>query len=211
MRVADSRLCQGQYAEAQKNSNHANTEAMKYMALVNCETCGTVFYARPSTLAAGHGRFCSKPCKGVSMLGNVPGNASHMDSRSLTFRSWESMHQRCMNSECKDFQNYGGRGISICERWLHSYENFLDDMGERPAGKTLDRYPNNNGNYEPGNCRWATNREQSNNRRSSRVMTANGRTQTVAQWARELGASRQAIRYRIEAGWSPEQIVSQPI
>jgi hypothetical protein len=83
-----------------------------------------------------------------------------------TYLSWQSMKMRCLNPRYKKFYLYGGRGISICERWKASYENFLDDMGDRPSGMTLDRYPNKDGNYEPGNCRWATQAEQHSNRRA---------------------------------------------
>jgi hypothetical protein len=85
------------------------------------------------------------------------------------YASWRAMLSRCQNANHPSYFRYGGRGISVCERWL-KFENFLADMGERPRGKTLDRYPDNNGNYEPGNCRWATPSEQSSNRRA-RVVT----------------------------------------
>jgi len=83
---------------------------------------------------------------------------------SPTFKSWESMKQRCFNSKNHKYPIYGGRGIKVCDRWKDSFKNFLDDMGERPKGKTLDRI-NPDGNYEPLNCRWATNLEQRHNRR----------------------------------------------
>jgi hypothetical protein len=79
--------------------------------------------------------------------------------------TWRSMRQRCFNANMKAYPYYGGRGITICPRWLDSFENFLADMGERPPGTSLDRFPNNSGNYEPGNCRWATSKEQAQNRR----------------------------------------------
>lgn len=77
-----------------------------------------------------------------------------------TYNSWANMRQRCNNPKVRDFHNYGGRGITVCERWT-KFENFLADMGEVPDGMELDRYPNNDGNYEPSNCRWAT-RKQNN-------------------------------------------------
>ncbi len=85
---------------------------------------------------------------------------------SPTYLSWDSMIQRCSNPKRKEWKNYGGRGIRVCERWL-SFENFLADMGERPEGKTIDRYPNNDGNYDKSNCRWATRAEQNPNTRKT--------------------------------------------
>jgi hypothetical protein len=100
---------------------------------------------------------------------NVP-RGTVASSLSPTQRSWRSMMTRCYNQNYDAYPRYGGRGIRVCERW-QKFENFLADMSERPAGKTLDRYPNNDGNYEPGNCRWATASEQSTNRRSRAAQT----------------------------------------
>lgn len=86
-------------------------------------------------------------------------------TQSPTYNSWHAMLSRCYHPSNVSYADYGGRGISVCERW-HLFDNFLADMGERPEGKTLDRYPNNDGNYEPGNCRWATRKEQNANRRT---------------------------------------------
>lgn len=83
-----------------------------------------------------------------------------------TYHSWCAMRQRCNNPNAFKYPSYGGRGIKVCERWNNSFENFLADMGEAPEGHSIDRYPNNNGDYEPSNCRWATPKQQSANRRT---------------------------------------------
>lgn len=84
-----------------------------------------------------------------------------------TYLCWSAMHRRCFNHNAKDYPEYGGRGITVCDRW-RQFEGFLADMGERPAGLSIDRFPDNDGNYEPSNCRWATPSEQARNRRKAR-------------------------------------------
>jgi hypothetical protein len=115
---------------------------------------------------------------------------------SLTYRSWVGMRQRCLNPH-RQFAEYGGRGITVCERWL-TFANFLADMGERPPGLSIDRI-DNDGNYEPSNCRWATPLEQGNNSRQNRWLTCRGRTQTLTAWARDLGISPGALCARLDA------------
>jgi len=92
------------------------------------------------------------------------GRQKHRATGTPTYNSWSHMMRRCYKSTAHNYHHYGGRGITVCKRW-HKFENFLKDMGERPNGMTLDRYPNNNGNYRPGNCRWATQTQQVRNRR----------------------------------------------
>lgn len=100
--------------------------------------------------------------------------------------TWKAMKQRCYDVNCKAYFNYGGRGIKVCDRWLNSFENFLADMGEKPSpAHSLDRI-DTNGDYCPENCRWATREEQANNKRSSIMIEYNGKTQTFAQWSKEL-------------------------
>lgn len=99
------------------------------------------------------------------------------------------MLNRCDNPRNKDYPRYGARGIKVCDRW-QKFENFFADMGERPQGMSIDRYPNNNGNYEPGNCRWATPRQQSGNKRNSVYVILNGAKICAAEAARRLGRTR---------------------
>ena len=113
--------------------------------------------------------------------GKTRTDEKHGLSRTGTYRSWKAMKDRCLNPRHCDFHLYGGRGILICDEWKTSFSKFLNDMGTRPANRTLDRYPNKNGNYELGNCRWATRKEQ--NRNSSQNHVVGGKT--VVEW-REL-------------------------
>lgn len=126
--------------------------------------------------------------------------------QSSTYQAWAAMRQRCGNPNTKHWKSYGGRGITICERW-ESFENFLADMGERPAGCSLDR-KDNNGNYCKENCRWATQRQQMNNTRVNRLITFNGITQTVSQWAEALGVKQNTLLYRLRRGWSIERALT---
>jgi hypothetical protein len=131
---------------------------------------------------------------------------------SPTFESWRGMMKRCSSPTTKGFENYGGRGIRVCRRW-QKFKNFLDDMGERPDHHTLDRI-DNDGNYEPGNVRWATASQQNSNRRRliekrSRIMTAFGKTLTIAEWSRQTGISPQTLYWRANQGWPPETILRQ--
>lgn len=122
-----------------------------------CE-CGNEKTATNGDLKKGHVRSC-----GCLMIGN-PKHGHAKGNGSPTYRSWRAMMNRCTNKSVRDYEQYGGRGITICERWTDSFEKFLLDMGERPDGCSLDRI-NSNGNYEPLNCRWATPSEQVKNRR----------------------------------------------
>jgi hypothetical protein len=119
------------------------------------------------------------------------------------------MCQRCFNPNEDHFANYGGRGITVCERWRR-YPNFLADMGEAPPKMTLERI-DNNGNYEPGNCRWATKAEQARNRRTNVYLTHNGKTMCATDWAIALGVAKQIITNRKKAGWSDERCLTQPV
>jgi hypothetical protein len=117
------------------------------------------------------------------------------------------MFQRCTNEKSPDYKDYGGRGITVCERWK-AFENFLEDMGERPSIKlTLER-ADNNGHYEPNNCRWATIFEQRSNHRGNVFVEHNGVRQTVAQWARQAGITHAGMRQRLKL-WPKGRALSE--
>lgn len=118
------------------------------------------------------------------------------------------MISRCKLPSGRAYKYYGGRGIKVCERWV-KFENFLVDMGERPTGKSIDRI-NNDGNYEPGNCRWATDIEQHRNRSDNVRITFNGETMTMAEWEERLSMKRGLLRDRISSGWSAEDALMRP-
>ena len=124
------------------------------------------------------------------------------------YRSWESMLARCTDSRNPGYANYGGRGITVCDRWMASFRSFAEDMGPAPSGGSIERTDNNQG-YSPENCRWATRKEQANNRRTNRLLTWQGKTQTVSQWAEELGLVRQRIYHQLRAGIAIECILGQ--
>lgn len=129
--------------------------------------------------------------------------------RSATYRTWEGMRYRCNSSSCRAYRRYGGRGISICERW-NEFANFLADMGVRPPGLTLDRI-DNDGNYEPGNCRWATVGQQARNRGSCRFVVVNGERMNVEVAARTYGLGVTTLCGRLDAGWPDEIAVKHPL
>lgn len=129
-------------------------------------------------------------------------NTTHGMSGTRVYQVWASMIKRCENPAEKNYRHYGGRGIRVCDRWRHSFEAFIADMGERPDGMTLDRV-NVDGNYEPGNCRWATYAEQSRNTRRNRRLLVGGKSMTVTDAARALGVRRWTLYDRLDRGVDP--------
>jgi hypothetical protein len=116
--------------------------------------------------------------------------------RKKSYHAWWDMHHRCSDASNTHYKYYGGRGISVCERW-GEFSCFYEDMGDPPAGHSLDRI-NNDGNYEPGNCRWATRVQQARNSRLVRLLTYGGCTATVTDWALALGITQSALSHRIK-------------
>lgn len=169
--------------------------------------CGNVAVVSCGLLRNGH----TKSCGCLAKEGN---NTKHGHLKggetSSVYRTWAQMVQRCTNAKSKDYPYYGGRNIKISARWRKSFENFLADMGHPPTNKhTLDRIDNDEG-YCKENCRWATMKDQCRNRRSNRLITHQGKTQTLMGWSEETGIAYDTIRTRLNRGWSVGKSLSQP-
>ena len=141
---------------------------------------------------------------------------SHLHARtghcSRAYRAWEGAKARCYNRNHPNYEQYGGRGIKVCDEWRDSFPAFLRDMGEPPSPKyTLDRFPDNNGDYRPGNCRWATKKEQGQNRRTNRLIEFNGETLCAAERARRYNMPRRTLFNRLSRGWSVEKALTTPM
>jgi hypothetical protein len=163
--------------------------------------CGKAVVVRQNNLKSGNTTSCG--------CAHVKHGRAKKDHRDETYNSWQSMIARVDGQRgARTAKSYSDRGISMCERW-RSFACFLADMGPRPAGRSLDRI-NNNGGYEPGNCRWATRTEQQRNRRCNVVLLFNGRSACLSEWADSLGLSRSTLRKRINSGWSVESALTAP-
>ncbi|QGZ66339.1 hypothetical protein [Paraburkholderia acidisoli] len=157
-----------------------------------CE-CGTVRDYVLSEVRLGK----TKSCGCIQREGECYRTHGHTKGRKFSpeYHSWSSMMTRCANPKSWKYADYGGRGIVVCDRW-YSFESFLADMGARPRGATLER-EDVNGNYEPGNCTWATRERQSNNKRTNTILECDGRKQSIADWAREFGLAYNTLFARI--------------
>ena len=134
---------------------------------------------------------------------------THGETLGKEYPCWRAMIDRCENKNHDAYYRYGGRGISIFPAWRHDFSRFLADVGRRPSlDHSLDRWPNNNGNYEPGNVRWATRKEQCRHRRSSRIVSAFGKSMTVVEWSEVTGLLEVTILRRLRAGKSHEESLS---
>lgn len=171
--------------------------------MANCIChCGTRFSAAASKVKSGHTKSCG-------CLKRAAGEA-HFKTHGLKNRReynvWCAMRDRCTNPNTKQYPNYGGRGIRVCDEWMVSVEAFLRDMGDCPKGLSLERV-DTNGNYEPSNCRWATITEQNRNKRNSIMVTYRGVTKNLADLAEEVGLPYKKLRYRIKEGMAADVAV----
>lgn len=168
-----------------------------------CECGNTKVIMKQSLLSGG-----AKSCGCTAKRYNHPEN---YDKK--TYRLWHSMIRRCYNPKTNGYKHYTGKGIIVCDRWLgiDGFVNFMIDMGERASpDHTIDRI-DNDGIYEPSNCRWATHAEQANNRSNNMPITIDGRTLNLCQWSREYDINQQTISERIKRGWSHDRAVTQKV
>lgn len=165
-------------------------------------SCGNISIVYLGHLKNGHTKSCG--CY-LSEFAKTHGQASG-ENRSKEYEIWAAMIKRCNNKNDPKYSSYGGRGIKVCERWL-SFENFIADVGKRPSNKhSLDRFPDNDGNYEPFNFRWATIDEQNRNLRSNVHLEYGGKKMVLADWAKELKVASNSISLRLKKGQSFSEI-----
>jgi hypothetical protein len=171
--------------------------------LCRCE-CGTEVFSVKHRMESGNTTSCG--CAHRDAI------RTHNCTQHPMYSRWLSMRDRCLNPKSPRYNRYGGRGITICERWLgrEGFSNYLKDVGLPPTdGHSLDRI-NNDGNYEPRNVRWATRTEQAMNKSSNRVLILNGVSKPLTQWARERGLKPACVNSRLLLGWSVEKAITTP-
>jgi hypothetical protein len=160
-----------------------------------------------SDLVKGHTKSCGCLHRKKAAAANTTHGHKCEGKVSVEWRAWMHMLGRCRNTNDSSYHNYGGRGITVCDRW-NSFENFFADMGQKPSPKhTLERVNNNLG-YMPSNCVWVRRRPQGNNRRGNRPISAFGVTHNLATWARMVGIPTQELWKRLDNGWSPEKALA---
>lgn len=173
-----------------------------------CECdCGRDVVVVGESLRSGNTTSCGCKKGAIATHGGTAGG-----TWSAEYTVWHSMLRRCRRPSCREFSRYGGRGITVCSRWIGpgGFDAFLSDMGHRPSPThSLDR-KNNDGNYEPGNCRWATRSEQANNRSTTKTVVFDGETMTIQELANRTGLRRQLIYSRLRNGRTVQEAISMP-
>ena len=182
---------------------------------VRCECdCGQTTVVNRYKVIKGHTQSCGCQRAEKSRERAINRNTTHGDGapsgeRVPEYRAWEAMKYRCLNLNATAYPDYGGRGITVCERWM-SYENFIADMGRKPSpDHQLDRI-DNDGPYSPDNCRWATRDQQQRNTRTSRTIRFRKQTKHLNEWAEQYGLEPATLRDRLNSGWSMKKALTTP-
>lgn len=178
--------------------------------LCQCD-CGTQIILSMQNLTSGSAKSCGCYKRERAREATSLRNRTHGMSETTEYEIWCSMLKRCSDPSSKIFSYYGGRGITVCERW-QKFENFFSDMGHRPSLEhSIDRYPNNDGNYELGNVRWATRKEQGRNKRNNRIVKAFGREEPLVSFIGMEDRKRYfRVLHRLNSGWDAERALTEP-
>jgi len=188
---------------------HYTTGGHKHRTVVCLCDCGKIWQAQLGGILNGSVKSCGCYSRKIAAERAAKNNKTHGKTLTTEYYSWVALKKRCCNPQNKAYIYYGERGISICERWKNSFENFLLDMGNKPSpDHSLDRI-NVNGNYEPSNCRWATRKEQQRNKTNNVLFTYKGETKCIAEWSEITGLSFNLIQSRINGNWA-EDIIFMP-
>jgi len=181
----------------------------KLQWLCMCD-CGKTSIINGNSLVQGHVKSCGCLQSEVTITRNYVHGLSPKSNTVSSYHSWSAMVRRCTKPSDDNYYLYGARGITVCERWL-SISSFVSDMGERPSAlHTLERLDNSKG-YEPGNVIWALPKDQANNRRTNRIITFKGKTQSLQKHCDDLGFRHGAIRSRLLSGWSVDDALGRRI
>lgn len=174
-------------------------------------SCGNEKTVLANNLVRGLTTSCGCFHRERSSAANVVHGQTKESSRSKEWRAWHGMIVRCTYRNSPSYPRYGGRGITVCRRWIESFPTFFADVGPAPSPKHSLGRIDNNGMYEPGNVRWETATQQARNRRSSRLVTHDGTTATVADWAEQLGIDQDTLWARLKRGWSAARSLTTPV
>lgn len=190
----------GRLTVISKVKNLKNKSRVKWLCSCSCGETPTIAACE---LRNGDTKSCGCLKKEKLYIHGASGTPEH--------QTWLSMRGRCTDHTFKNYPHYGGRGIKVCERWLNSFPSFLEDIGLRPSKNHSLNRVDNNGNYEPGNCQWATNTEQQRNKNNNHLITINGKTKCLTEWCKEYGLRPGTARARIrDYGWPEVKAITTP-
>ena len=188
--------------ESAQDALKASGKRPRVMWLCICD-CGNEHTVESSCLTTGK----TKSCGCLQKEARGSGSITHGMTGTKEYMTWKAINNRCTNKNLKFYKNYGGRGIKVCDRW-GSFENFYADMGDSPTPSHSIERIDVNGNYEPINCKWATQIEQANNKNRNKYIEHDGLRLTYSQWGRKIGMKPHTIRRRIEYGYSPKDALN---
>lgn len=201
----------GKLVAIERSTNISGKTAWK----CKCD-CGNITYVSTSNLTCNRIRSCG--CLKLEKL--LERSTTHNQRHTYLYEVWKGIRQRCKNSKHSSYHNYGGRGIKVCEAWDKSFQAFYDwsyangysteNQKDEKLKLTIDRI-DNNGNYEPSNCRWVDRKTQTRNMRTTRFITFNGQNKSVSEWCEIYGIKLQTFNTRIRNGWSIEEALTKPI